>query len=81
MSSSPSLEEQIASLTQTVQSNRESLDDATRLRTLKAARGLLDALGSPPETVMQDVVLVCVHRQAPCQTGIMSAPKAKTLTS
>ncbi|KNG80970.1 hypothetical protein ANOM_010986 [Aspergillus nomiae NRRL 13137] len=57
MSSSPSLEEQIASLTQTVQSNRESLDDATRLRTLKAARGLLDALGSPPETVMQDVVL------------------------
>ncbi|OGM43362.1 hypothetical protein ABOM_008722 [Aspergillus bombycis] len=57
MSSTPSLEEQIASLTQTVQSNRESLDDATRLRTLKAARGLLDALGSPPETVMQDVVL------------------------
>ncbi|KAE8367887.1 O-methyltransferase-domain-containing protein [Aspergillus caelatus] len=56
-SNSPSLEEQIVSLTQAVQSNRESLDDATRFRTLKAARGLLDALGSPPETVMQDVVL------------------------
>ncbi|KAB8223103.1 O-methyltransferase-domain-containing protein [Aspergillus novoparasiticus] len=56
-SNSPSLEEQIVSLTQTVQSNRESLDDATRFRTLKAARGLLDALESPPETAMRDVVL------------------------
>ncbi|KAB8210183.1 S-adenosyl-L-methionine-dependent methyltransferase [Aspergillus parasiticus] len=56
-SNSPSLEEQIVSLTQTVQSNRESLDDATRFRTLKAARGLLGALESPPETAMRDVVL------------------------
>ncbi|KAE8312014.1 O-methyltransferase-domain-containing protein [Aspergillus transmontanensis] len=56
-SNCPSLEEQIVSLTQTVQSNRESLDDATRFRTLKAARGLLGALESPPETAMRDVVL------------------------
>lgn len=82
-SNSPSLEEQIVSLTQTVQSNRESLDDATRFRAVKAARGLLEVLNSPPETVMQDVVLVCdknIHREAPCRTSIMSALIVNPLT-
>ncbi|KAE8150972.1 S-adenosyl-L-methionine-dependent methyltransferase [Aspergillus avenaceus] len=50
-----SLEDQIASLAQTAQS--QALDDAARLRSLKAARSLVEALGSPPETVIQDVVL------------------------
>lgn len=57
------LEDQIASLTQSVRANRGSLDDATRFKALKAARGLVEALGSPPETVIQDVVLVCSNRR------------------
>lgn len=56
--STTSLEDQIASLTATVHANRASLDDATRVKALKAAKGLVEALGSPPETVIQDVVLV-----------------------
>ncbi|KAL4888675.1 O-methyltransferase-domain-containing protein [Aspergillus ambiguus] len=52
-----SLEDQIASLTEAVRENREALNDATRFKALKAARGLVEALGSPPETVIQDVVL------------------------
>ncbi|KAJ5900168.1 uncharacterized protein N7473_004238 [Penicillium subrubescens] len=51
------LESKIAALTQSVRANRESLDDATRFSALKAARGLVEALGSPPEKVIQDVVL------------------------
>jgi hypothetical protein len=70
-SSNMSLEDQIAQLTQTVQSNRGSLDDATRFKALTAARGLLEALESPPETVIRDVVLVCqrsTHILATCST-------------
>jgi hypothetical protein len=52
-----SLEDEIVSLTQTVQLTRGSLNDATRMKAIKAARGLLEALASPPETVIQDVVL------------------------
>ena len=54
-----SLELQIAALTQTVQSNQESIGNATRSNAIKAARGLLSALVPPPETVIQDVALVC----------------------
>lgn len=57
------LESKIAALTQSVRANRESLDDATRFSALKAARGLVEALGSPPEKVIQDVVLVCSNHQ------------------
>ncbi|PWY72486.1 sterigmatocystin 8-O-methyltransferase precursor [Aspergillus sclerotioniger CBS 115572] len=52
-----SLESQITALTSAVQSNRESLDDAIRFKAIKAAQGLLAALGSPAETVIQDVVM------------------------
>ncbi|KAF7712281.1 Demethylsterigmatocystin 6-O-methyltransferase [Penicillium ucsense] len=51
------LEAQIAALTQSVRANRDSLDDATRYSALKAARSLVEALGSPPETVIHDVVM------------------------
>ncbi|KAF7590961.1 hypothetical protein BBP40_002213 [Aspergillus hancockii] len=56
--SSMSLEDQITNLTQTVRSNRDSIDDAARFKALKAARGLLEALESPPEAVIKDVVLL-----------------------
>lgn len=55
----PSLEAQIEALTQTVQSNKGSIGDASRSKAIKAARGLLSALVPPAETVIQDVALVC----------------------
>ncbi|KAI9044585.1 sterigmatocystin 8-O-methyltransferase precursor [Aspergillus affinis] len=57
--SASSLEAQINALTETVQSNKESIDDTTRSKAIKAARGLLGALVPPPETVIHDVALNC----------------------
>ncbi|KAL4737913.1 S-adenosyl-L-methionine-dependent methyltransferase [Aspergillus similis] len=54
---SPSLEAEIAALTQKIQSNPESLNPESRTKAVKAARELLHALTPPPETVIQDVVL------------------------
>ncbi|KAL2863975.1 S-adenosyl-L-methionine-dependent methyltransferase [Aspergillus lucknowensis] len=51
------LADEILSLTQQVRSAREPIDDDTRAKAIKAARGLLEALVPPPETVIQDVVL------------------------
>ncbi|KAI3004886.1 hypothetical protein CBS147346_4687 [Aspergillus niger] len=52
-----SLDRQISELTSVVQSSRDGIDDTTRFKAIKAAQGLLAALGSPAETVIQDVVL------------------------
>ncbi|PYH99493.1 sterigmatocystin 8-O-methyltransferase precursor [Aspergillus ellipticus CBS 707.79] len=56
-SSAIPLDAQITALTSAVQSNRESLDDAARLKAITAARGLLAALHSPAETVIQDSIM------------------------
>ena len=53
-----SLDRQITELTSAVRSNRDGIDDSTRFKVIKAAQGLLAALGSPAETVIQDVVMV-----------------------
>ncbi|KAL4918826.1 hypothetical protein BDW62DRAFT_200468 [Aspergillus aurantiobrunneus] len=55
--SGTSLEEEIVSLTRTANSTRETLDEATRIKALKAARGLVEALSSPVETAVQAVSL------------------------
>ncbi|GKZ32751.1 hypothetical protein AbraIFM66950_002370 [Aspergillus brasiliensis] len=52
-----SLDRRISELTGAVQSSRDGIDDATRFKAIKAAQGLLAALSSPAETVIQDVVL------------------------
>lgn len=52
-----SLSSQIAALTDSVQT--QGLDEQARLEALNAARGLLAALESPVERVIQDVVMVC----------------------
>ncbi|KAL6232854.1 hypothetical protein BDW75DRAFT_216760 [Aspergillus navahoensis] len=54
---SQSLENEIAALTQKVQSDAVSLNAESRTKAIKAARELLQALTPPPETVIQDVVL------------------------
>ena len=54
------IEDRIAALTQCIRAGRESIGDTTRLGALKAARGLMDALRSPLETVIHDVVFVCI---------------------
>lgn len=54
------IEDRIAALTQCIRASRESIGDTTRLGALKAARGLIDALGSPLEIVIHDVVFVCI---------------------
>ncbi|KAL4745491.1 hypothetical protein BDW72DRAFT_211295 [Aspergillus terricola var. indicus] len=54
---SQSLENEIAALTQKVQSNSESLNAESRAKAVKAARDLLNVLTPPPETVIQDVVI------------------------
>ncbi|KAI9934449.1 hypothetical protein MW887_000063 [Aspergillus wentii] len=54
---SDSIESQIAALTSSVQSNQVPLDDAARLKAINAAQGLLDALKSPVEIILQDVVM------------------------
>lgn len=52
-----SLSSQIAALTGSVQT--QGLDEQARAEALNAARGLLAALESPIERVIQDVVMVC----------------------
>ena len=47
---------QIDSLTRRIQKNNVDADD--RLKTLSAARGLMTALESPVERIIQDVVMV-----------------------
>lgn len=59
-----SLDRQISELTSVVQSSRDGIDDTTRFKAIKAAQGLLAALGSPAETVIQDVVLVSLQDHA-----------------
>jgi hypothetical protein len=54
---SHSIENEIAALTQKVQSDPEFLNVESRAKAVKAARDLLNALTLPPETVIQDVVL------------------------
>ncbi|KAL4761102.1 S-adenosyl-L-methionine-dependent methyltransferase [Aspergillus foveolatus] len=54
---SHSIENQIAALTQKIQSDPESLNAESRAKAVKAARDLLNALTPPPEIVIQDVVL------------------------
>lgn len=54
---SHSIENEIAALTQKVQSDLESLNTESRAKAVKAARDLLTALTPPPEIVIQDVVL------------------------
>lgn len=51
------LSSQIAALTGSVQT--QCLDEQARSEALDAARGLLAALQSPVERVIQDVVMVC----------------------
>ncbi|KAL4930799.1 S-adenosyl-L-methionine-dependent methyltransferase [Aspergillus undulatus] len=51
------LEDGIAAFTKGVKSTRESLDEASRIRALKAAQGLVEALSSPLETAVSDVSL------------------------
>ncbi|RAL01564.1 sterigmatocystin 8-O-methyltransferase precursor [Aspergillus ibericus CBS 121593] len=71
-----SLDSQITALTSAVQSNRQSIDDATRFKAIKAAQDLLAALGSPAETVIQDVVLNSVLLMAlrmGVQLGVFTA--------
>ena len=55
-----SLSSQIAALTGSVQT--QCLDEQARSEALDAARGLLAALESPVERIIQDVVLVCSSR-------------------
>lgn len=57
--SGASLYSDIASLRETVKSGNESIDDAARIKALKAAKGLVEALSSPVETAIQDVSVVC----------------------
>ncbi|KAJ0419727.1 S-adenosyl-L-methionine-dependent methyltransferase [Aspergillus carlsbadensis] len=54
---SQSLEDEIAALTQKIQSDPGSLNPESRIKALKATRDLLHALTPPPETAIQDVVL------------------------
>ncbi|KAL5041423.1 hypothetical protein BDW71DRAFT_217873 [Aspergillus fruticulosus] len=54
---SQSLANEIAALTQKVQSDPESVNAESRKKAVKAARELLQALTPPPEAVIQDVVL------------------------
>ncbi|KAL4879033.1 sterigmatocystin 8-O-methyltransferase precursor [Aspergillus karnatakaensis] len=59
-----SLEEEILALVDKVQSSRETLDDATRMKAVKATQGLLGALTSPPEIIIKDIVLNPAHFMA-----------------
>ena len=59
-----SLDRQITELTSAVQSSRDGIDEGTRFKAIKAAQGLLAALGSPAETVIQDVVMVSFQKRA-----------------
>ncbi|KAL4998612.1 S-adenosyl-L-methionine-dependent methyltransferase [Aspergillus recurvatus] len=61
---SQSLENEIAALTQKVQSDPESISAESRTKAVKAARELLHALTPPPETIIQDVVLHPVRLMA-----------------
>ncbi|PYH48043.1 S-adenosyl-L-methionine-dependent methyltransferase [Aspergillus saccharolyticus JOP 1030-1] len=54
---SQSFEDEIAALTQRVQSDPELLNPESRIKALKAARDLIHAITPPPETAIQDVVL------------------------
>ncbi|KAL2816081.1 S-adenosyl-L-methionine-dependent methyltransferase [Aspergillus granulosus] len=54
---SQSLEDEIAALTQKVQSDPGLLNPESRIKALKATRDLIHALTPPPETAIQDVVL------------------------
>ncbi|CEL10446.1 hypothetical protein ASPCAL13565 [Aspergillus calidoustus] len=54
---SQSFEDEIAALTQKVQSDPGLLNPESRIRALKATRDLLHAITPPPETAIQDVVL------------------------
>jgi hypothetical protein len=54
---SQSLEDEIAALTQKIQSDPGLLNPESRIKALKATRDLLHALTPPPETAIQDVVL------------------------
>ncbi|KAL4879447.1 sterigmatocystin 8-O-methyltransferase precursor [Aspergillus karnatakaensis] len=55
--SAVSLGEQIIFLTETANAAAKTLDEESRKKALKAARGLVDALSSPVETAIQDVSL------------------------
>ncbi|KAL4793559.1 sterigmatocystin 8-O-methyltransferase precursor [Aspergillus venezuelensis] len=54
---SDSVVDEIRSLTERLQSIRPSLNNDTRAKALEAAQGLLDALSSPVESVIQTVAL------------------------
>jgi hypothetical protein len=54
---SQSFEDEIAALTQKVQSDPGLLNPESRIKALKATRDLLHAITPPPETAIQDVVL------------------------
>ena len=58
-----SLSSQIAALTDSAQTR--SLDEQARSEALNAARGLLAALESPVERIIQDVVMVCSISETP----------------
>lgn len=65
MSPNPSIAAQIASLARSVQSTGFA-DEAARQEALGSARGLLQALESPVERILQDVVVVRCLSLHPC---------------